>query len=122
MAALEAGAAGQLRWPALGMTDVWNLYDGEERIADLAVTGSDFPWLEGDLRPEPGFERFRELFDAQLAATEAEDWDAADPLYRRVSDTLTLIDPDGTVMAEFLLQIKDSEAWWRFSETPFDEN
>jgi hypothetical protein len=25
-------------------------------------------------------------------------------------------------MAEFLLQVKGDEAWWRFSETPFDED
>ena len=33
------------------------------------MTGGNFPRLEAELRPEPGFERFRELFDAQLAAT-----------------------------------------------------
>jgi hypothetical protein len=122
MAALEAGTAGQLRRAALGMTEIWKLYDGEERIADLAPTGGNFPWLEGELRPEPGFERFRELFDEQQAATDAGDWDKADPLYYRIRDTLTLVDPEGTAMPEFLLQIKGSEAWWRWSETPFDED
>jgi hypothetical protein len=41
-------------------------------------------------------------------------------LYRRVSDTVTLVDPDGTTIAELLLHVRGDEAW-RYTETPFDD-
>jgi hypothetical protein len=44
----------------------WTLYRGDELIADLVVNGGDFPWLNADVRPHPGFEDVRPLFDEEL--------------------------------------------------------
>lgn len=33
-----------------------------------------------------------------------------------------LIDPEGSEMPEFLLQVSGDEAWWRFSETPSEDD
>jgi hypothetical protein len=54
--------------------ETWKLYAGDELVADLVVTDGDFPWLYADVREEPGFARFRPLFDKEVKASEAADW------------------------------------------------
>ena len=49
---------------------VWRPMRGEEPIADLVVTGSDFPWLNARVRTLPGFEQVRPLFEEELRALE----------------------------------------------------
>jgi hypothetical protein len=44
------------------MGDTWRLYAGDELLADLNVTGGDFPWLHARVEPKDGFERYRDLF------------------------------------------------------------
>ena len=43
---------------------------GEEIIAELVVTGGDFPWLNALVRPTPGFEEVRPLFQEEPRALE----------------------------------------------------
>jgi hypothetical protein len=102
---------------------VWRLVRGDETLADLAVTGGDWPWLNAELRPAAGFDDVRPLFDDELrlidlAADDPEPWEAA---YRRIRETVSLLAPDGSPVAEFLLHIEDDEAWWRWSDVPFSE-
>jgi hypothetical protein len=109
------------------MTDpsgqTWTLYRGEELIADLVVTGGDFPWLTAGVRPYGGFEEVRPLFDEELRLlddvdTHVEAWEAA---YQQVRETVTLQYPDGGDVPEFLLHIDGDEAWWRWSDDAFDQ-
>jgi hypothetical protein len=37
----------------------WRLMHGEKLIAELVVTGGNFPWLNAHLRPAPEFEEVR---------------------------------------------------------------
>jgi hypothetical protein len=104
-----------------GSDEVWRLFAGDEVVADLVVTGGDFPWLEARFEAQPAFEAFRPLFDAEWAATDSQDWDRADELYREVKKTFRLADADGVEVAEFLLHVQDHEAWWRWSYEPFDD-
>jgi hypothetical protein len=100
---------------------MWLLYAGDELVAELEVTGGDFPWLHASVRPRSGFERYRELFAKEAAASEAESWSAADLLYYRIRSQLRLVAPGGEDVPEFLLHIDGDEAWWRWSDEPFEE-
>ena len=101
--------------------EIWTLYAGEDVVANLVVTGGDFPWLDARVDPRPAFEGFRRLFDAEWAASQTEDWDRADELYREINAALRLADPDGVEVAEFLLHIQGDQAWWRWSYEPLDD-
>jgi hypothetical protein len=102
----------------------WRLVDSQgEQVASIEVSEVDMPWLLGRLTTEPAFDRFRSAFSAELALVEgdlgnhAAEWEST---YRTISDNLRLIRPDGRVVPEFLLHVRDSEAWFRYSDEPFD--
>jgi hypothetical protein len=102
---------------------VWQLLRGDELLAELVVTGGDFPWLNAEVRPTAGFAEVRPLFDDELMRLELldddpEPWDAAD---RRIREAACLVAPDGRPVPEFLLHIQGADAWWRWSDEPFPE-
>lgn len=101
---------------------VWQLRRDGQAIADLVVTGGDFPWLNATLRASPGFEEIRPLFQQELAALEhiEEDLAAWDNAYERIRAAITLHQPDGHPVPEFLLHIDGLDAWWRWSDEAFD--
>lgn len=99
----------------------WTLYRGAELIADLVVAGRDFPWLNARVRPRDGFDDVRPLFAEELGLLDDLDqqpdaWEAA---YQAIRAVLTLKDPDGREVPEFLLHVDGDEAWWRWSDEPF---
>ena len=103
--------------------DVWQLCQGDQVVADLVVTGSDFPWLEARLEPRAGFEALRPLFEedlklVELIDDEPEAWEA---VYDRIRTTCSLRYPDGRTVPEFLLHIDGVDAWWRWHDKPFDD-
>ncbi len=100
---------------------VWQLVCGDELLAELVVTGGDFPWLNAKLRPAAGFEEVRQLFEDELRwldllDDEPEQWEAA---YGRIREAVRLLQPDGRPVPEFLLHIEGEDAWWRWSDEPF---
>ena len=101
--------------------DVWELARGEQIIARLVVTGSDFPWLHARLNPQDGFDDVRPMFEDELRLLDQLDdhipaWEA---VYQQIRQTVTLIKPDRRAVPEFLLHIDGRQAWWRWSDTPF---
>jgi len=107
--------------------ETWQLRDhAGGLLADLIVTDADFPWLTARLESTPAFEVVRPLFIAELAASgvepgdEAPDWEAADTAYEQIRAATVLHAPGGPV-AEFLMHVRGNEAWWRWSDEPFDE-
>jgi hypothetical protein len=102
---------------------VWQLVRGGEVLAELVVTGGDFPWLSAEVRPVAGFAGVRPLFDDELRRLEyldeePEQWEVA---YRRIREVVRLLAPDGRPVPEFLLHIEGENAWWRWSDEPFPE-
>jgi hypothetical protein len=102
---------------------VWQLVDDEGLLADLVVTGSDFPWLNAEVRPVDRLERIRPLFEEELRRLDRLDddlasWEAA---YHRVRQAVRLLAPDGRPVPEFLLHIDGHDAWWRWSDEPFPD-
>lgn len=94
---------------------------GEELLAELIVTGGDFPWLNARIRAMPGFEAVRPLFEEELRALEHIDddvgsWEAA---YARIRKAVTLLYPEGGPVPEFLLHVDGEDAWWRWADEPF---
>ena len=105
----------------------WRLHRDGAVIADLVVTEADFPWLRARLEPRPGFDAVRELFVADLVTSEAindDDSEAAIEAFElgqdRIQDAVTMSYPDGGEVPEFLLHVDGDEAWWRWSDEPFE--
>lgn len=100
---------------------VWQLFRGDELLAELMVTGGDFPWINAEVRPAAGFSEVRSMFDEELRRLdhldeEPEQWEAA---YHRIREVVRLLAPDGRPVPEFLLHIEGADAWWRWSDEPF---
>lgn len=105
---------------------VWTLhrrYDGR-LLARLVVTGGDFPWLNARVEPEEELTEVRPLFgdDLRLLDRIDDDGDAWEAAYEAIRQAVTLRDPEGRDVPEFLLHIDGVEAWWRWSDEPFDED
>lgn len=101
----------------------WRLMRGEELLAELAVTGGDFPWLRARVRAMPGFEAVRPLFEDELRALARIDddlgaWQAA---YDRIRRAANLHYPEGRPVPEFMLHVDGEDAWWRWSDEPFTQ-
>jgi len=63
----------------------------------------------------------RQFFDAELRLvddlhSDAAAWEAS---YQQIRQTVSLVDPAGQAVPEFLLHIDGNHAWWRWSDTPF---
>ena len=100
---------------------IWRLHAGEEHLADLVVDGGDFPWLEARCVAQPGLERFRALFEQELAAIDGDDMETADAIYGRKRERLRLTYPNGGDVPEFMLHIQGERAWWRWHDEKFEE-
>jgi hypothetical protein len=118
----EAGHSTSNR-TGMGMANdqVWRLYRGDELVAELVVTGADFPWLNATVRATPAFDELRPLFLEELRLLDrldpdAEAWEA---VYDRVRQEVSLERPDGFAVPEFLLHVDGEDAWWRWSDEPF---
>jgi hypothetical protein len=102
---------------------VWQLVDGEGLLAELVVSGGDFPWLNAEVRAMERFERIRPLFEDELRQLDGLDeqqasWEAA---YDRIRQAVRLLAPDGRPVPEFLLHIDGHDAWWRWSDESFPD-
>ena len=102
--------------------DEWRLTSGEQIIARLVVTGSDFPWLHARVEPQDGFDDVRPMFDEELRLLDPLDDDNVaewEDAYQRIRRSVSLVKPDGHPVPEFLLHIEGLQAWWRWSDSPF---
>jgi hypothetical protein len=92
-------------------------------VADLFVTGGDFPWLNARVDSREGLEEVRPLFAEELRLLDAidEDVESWERAYEAIRNAVTLQHPEGREVPEFLLHIDGNEAWWRWSDEPFDE-
>jgi hypothetical protein len=109
------------------VSEVWTLVRGDDVLAELHVTEKDFPWLRARLVPTRGFASVAPLFAAELRAlaeldaTESPEAEAAwEHACTQIRSQTTLTDPDGRAVPEFLLHIDGRDAWWRWSDEPFD--
>ncbi|MET7993358.1 hypothetical protein ABZU76_20915 [Amycolatopsis sp. NPDC005232] len=101
---------------------VWKLFDGDDVVGTLTVTGSDFPWLNATFDPTEAFDKWRPLFEHELRLLETidENVDEWEDTYRRIATGLTLHNSAGEPVAEFLLHVENGHARWRWSDEPFD--
>src|SRR5688572_23008777 len=106
--------------------EVWQLRRRDDVVGEITISDADFPWLAGTFVALPGFAEVAPLFAEELELTRriedddskatVEEWEA---VHRRIATMLTLVAPSGPV-AEFLLHIDGSDAWFRWSDEPFD--
>jgi hypothetical protein len=102
--------------------NIWTLHrrgDGAA-LADLVVTGGDFPWLNARVDPRAGLAEFRPLFIEELMLLDNIDVDVHswEHAYAAVRNAVTLRYPDGREVPEFLLHLDGDEAWWRWDDGP----
>ena len=105
------------------MNERWLLKSGDTLIGSIDVTGTDQPWFTGHFYPESGFAEFDDLFKRELALVEGNLKDEIvhwEEVYGRITTRLRLLKPNGTVVPEYLLHIRGDEAWFRFSDEPFE--
>lgn len=104
--------------------ETWTLHrrDDGRLLADLVVTGIDQPWLNARLVARPDFEQVRDLFRAELRLLDGidDDVEAWERAYDAVASRVALRYPSGHDVPEFLLHIDGHQAWWRWSDEPFD--
>lgn len=104
---------------------IWTLHRraDDELVAALVVTGGDFPWLHARVEDRPGLAALRPLFAEELRLLDDGDGDVAawERAYDAVSAAVRLRYPDGGEVPEFLLHLDGDEAWWRWSDEPFDD-
>jgi hypothetical protein len=100
--------------------EVWRLCRGEQLLGEIHLQGGDFPWVHGTFQPRQAFAEVKPWFDEELALVESHRNAECDAVYHRITGSLSLVAPDGPV-AEFLLHIRGDEAWFRWSDEPFDE-
>lgn len=107
------------------MDQRWRLMSGDVMVGEIEVSESDFPWLFGRFESTAAFVDYRDAFAKELELVEGGDlqrkiveWESA---YRVISDQLRLVRPDGTAVPEFLLHIRETEAWFRYSDVPFEK-
>ncbi|WP_082106354.1 hypothetical protein [Micromonospora haikouensis] len=100
---------------------VWRLYHRGELVGEIDEQSHDFPWTYGRFRPLSGFEPLRPLFVARSAALDADDDEAMIRIDDEIRAALTMTQPDGRPVAEFLLSIEDDEAGFRWHDEPFED-
>lgn len=103
----------------------WRLMAGDEPVGVIVVGDGDFPWLIGWFEPAPAFSRFAELFDRELRLVEGDlehELAAWEAVYQEIRDSLQLYKPNGMAVPEFLLHIRDGDAWFRYSDEPFESS
>jgi hypothetical protein len=103
-------------------SSTWQLLRDDLVVADLVVYGDDFPWLNARVFPKEGFEEIRPIFEEELRLVDDDEniqsWEDA---YHRIRAEVCLAAPDGHLVPEFLLHIDGSEAWWRWTDEPFED-
>jgi hypothetical protein len=100
--------------------EIWRLERDGRVLGEIVIDDADFPWLSGCFVPESAFAEVEPWFVETLAFVEAEQYDRFEDAYDRIARTLTLVSPSGPV-AEFLLHIQGGQAWFRWSDEPFEE-
>jgi hypothetical protein len=104
------------------MNQRWRLMTGDTLVGTIDVTGTDQPWLTGHFHAEPSFAEYGDLFARELALVEGDldkhmaQWEE---IYGRIQNRLRLLKPDGTAVPEYLLHIRNSDAWFRYSDEAF---
>jgi hypothetical protein len=98
---------------------VWRLMQGEELPAELVVTGGDFPWLNARIRAMPGFEAVRPLFEEAPGAGAHRRRRLLASRLRPHPRAVSLHNPEGRPVPEFLLHVDGNDAWWRWSDESF---
>ncbi len=105
------------------MTRQWRLMAGDLVVGVIDVTGGDFPWIIGTFHPTKAFDDFSDLFARELALVDGGQLEAHmqefEGIWQEIERRLSLVKPDGTAAAKFLLHIRETEAWFRSSDEKF---
>ncbi|USD22781.1 hypothetical protein MJO52_06490 [Microbulbifer variabilis] len=97
--------------------NIWELYNENEKLADLRQTDLDQPWFIGELIPTPAFDRYRNLFERAQRFIETEEFDSEES-----EDTFIEVDnlklllvrlSDKREFTGIMLSVTGNEAWWR---------
>ena len=84
-------------------------------LGSLTRTGGGMFWSEGEFEPVPDFANVQPLFDEERLLLEADEIDAWEAVWDKLSVGLVLEPLDGSgPITEFLLHIEGRQASWRY--------
>ncbi|GAA1656856.1 hypothetical protein GCM10009733_063120 [Nonomuraea maheshkhaliensis] len=95
---------------------------GDDLVGEITIADVDMPWFSGRLVAGPAYPDLEPLFrqELELLDTLDEDYERWEAIYGEIARAVRLVAPHGPV-AEFLLHVRDGEAWFRWSDEPFVE-
>lgn len=100
----------------------WMLYHAGHPAASLIVTEIDFPWMRGRFEALPAYDGVRGLFEQAIGVLDAEEYEAFDEVYGRIRAVTSMTFPDGTQVAEYLLNVHgDGTCGWRWDDEPDED-
>jgi hypothetical protein len=105
------------------MKEQWWLMSGRIVVGTIDVSDVDQPWFVGRFVPEAAFAEFSDAFAQELELVDGDlehQIDQWERVYRSIRDRMQLVGPDGNTVPEFLLHIRGTEAWFRYSDIPFE--
>jgi len=96
----------------------WRLWRGDILLGTLHPERTNQPFFYFSFVPTPAFESVRPLFDDELRLAEADDADGdlVEAAYDRIRNLGLHLESigRGSTIHEFLLHIRDDEAWFRY--------
>ncbi|MBW3625647.1 MAG: hypothetical protein KY468_19820 [Armatimonadetes bacterium] len=96
--------------------NAWDLMKGDELLGHLDLRNIDQPIFFCTFIPTEAFDRYRPLFEGELALLEEDrlkEWEAA---YQKIDDLGLILrsTENGDTIDDFLLHIDGDEAWFRY--------
>ncbi|HEY0428549.1 MAG TPA: hypothetical protein VGC76_12280 [Pyrinomonadaceae bacterium] len=93
----------------------FQLVQEDKLLGTLRSYDLDFPWAICKFEATEEFQKIKPIFDEELKLSESEDFEKWKEVYKQIESlNLKLISAeDERIIEEFLLHIKDDEAWFR---------
>lgn len=92
----------------------WNLKRGAETLGSLELKEIDQPWFVCSFVPAATFEKVAWLFEVEREIADPAEWDKAYLKIVELDLRLEPINPKENAIEEFILHVKDGEAWFRY--------
>jgi hypothetical protein len=100
----------------IGVGDRLELFARTVLMGELELTNTNQPWFHSRFSPTASFAALKPLFDKEYELLAEENFDEWEAFYEQIIEKCLLLvhEPSGVRIEEFLLHVKDGEAWFRY--------